>query len=321
MSEKKKKILVTATNYDKYCQSGKKILQNANCEIVENPYGRPMTFNELSRVVGDIDGVVVGVDEWNEHIFELAPHLKGMARFGVGVDNINLSDAKKYGIKVCNCPGINTNAVAEQTVGLILSATRSIPLLNKEIRTGSWTRVMNHELCNQTIGLLGFGAIAKSVAEKLQGFHTRILAYDKFPDKETAKKLHVEFCSFEELLSKSDILSIHVPASNENRHLLNEDTLRKVKPGVILINTARGTIIDEEAALAALNSGIISLWATDVFEYEPIKPDLPAFQYDQYIATPHTSAETYENYDRTSIITAKALLDILEGKEPVNRLV
>ena len=124
------KVLVTATNYSKYCQPGKKLLEEAGCEIIENPHGRPYTFEELKEIVGDIDGVVVGVDTWNEEVFRLAPKLKVLARFGVGVDNIDLKAAEKREIVVCNSPGINSSAVAEQAAALILSSMRQIPQMN-----------------------------------------------------------------------------------------------------------------------------------------------------------------------------------------------
>ena len=140
------KVLVTATNYSKYCQPGKKLLEEAGCEIIENPHGRPYTFEELKEIVGDIDGVVVGVDTWNEEVFRLAPKLKVLARFGVGVDNIDLKAAEKREIVVCNSPGINSSAVAEQAAALILSSMRQIPQMNNAVRDGKWPRPMFHEL-------------------------------------------------------------------------------------------------------------------------------------------------------------------------------
>ncbi|MBU9735655.1 phosphoglycerate dehydrogenase [Diplocloster agilis] len=316
-----KKILVTATNYSKYCLEGKKILEDYGCEIVENPHDRPYTPEELKEVIADIDGVVAGVDTWNQEIFGLAPKLKAIARFGVGVDNIDLDAAKAHGITVSNCPGVNTSAVAEQAVGLILSLTRRIPFLNAAIRRGEWVRPMAHELKSQTVGFLGFGAIARNVAEKLQGFHPAMIAYDKYPNQEKADELGVRLCSLEEVLEQSDIISIHLPATPETAQLINRETIARMKDGVCLINTARGTIVDEKALCEALESGKIAGAGTDVFASEPVLPDNPLFAFEQYVATPHTSAETYENCATTSVVTAEALIAVFEGKEPVNRLV
>lgn len=315
------KILVTATNYSKYCRPGKKILEDAGCEIVENPHGRPYTFEELKEIVGDIDGVVAGVDTWDETVFRLAPRLKAIARFGVGVDNIDLEAAKKHGIIVSNSPGINSSAVAEQAAALILAVIRKVPEMNAAVRKGQWPRPMFHELKSRTIGLLGFGAIARNLAEKLSGFHPQIIAYDKFPNQSMADKLGVKMVSQEEVLSQSDIISIHLPATPETKHLICNKTLESMKNGVYLINTARGSIVNEKDVSEALKSGKLAGFATDVFETEPIDLNGPLFDFENYIATPHVSAETYENCETTSIVTAEALLAVLGGKEPKNRLV
>ncbi len=315
------KVLVTATNYSKYCQAGKKILENAGCEIIENPHGRPYTFDELKEIVEDIDGVVVGVDDWNEDVFKLAPKLKGMARFGVGVDNIDLNAAKEHGIIVCNSPGINSSAVAEQAVALLLSLIRNIPEMNSAVRKGEWPRPMFHELKSRTIGFLGFGAIARNVAQRLAGFGPEMIAYDKYPNQEAADKLGVRLVSQEEVLKESDIISIHLPATDETKHLINKETIQQMKDGVYIVNTARGSIVNEADMAEALESGKVAGFGTDVFEHEPIDLSGPLFKYDNYIATPHVSAETFENCETTSVVTARALLAVFEGREPENRLV
>lgn len=315
------KVLVTATNYSKYCQAGKKILENAGCEIIENPHGRPYTFDELKEIVEDIDGVVVGVDDWNEDVFKLALKLKGMARFGVGVDNIDLNAAKEHGIIVCNSPGINSSAVAEQAVALLLSLIRNIPEMNSAVRKGEWPRPMFHELKSRTIGFLGFGAIARNVAQRLAGFGPEMIAYDKYPNQEAADKLGVRLVSQEEVLKESDIISIHLPATDETKHLINKETIQQMKDGVYIVNTARGSIVNEADMAEALESGKAAGFGTDVFEHEPIDLSGPLFKYDNYIATPHVSAETFENCETTSVVTARALLAVFEGREPENRLV
>lgn len=279
------------------------------------------TFDELKEIVEDIDGVVVGVDDWNEDVFKLAPKLKGMARFGVGVDNIDLNAAKEHGIIVCNSPGINSSAVAEQAVALLLSLIRNIPEMNRAVRKGEWPRPMFHELKSRTIGFLGFGAIARNVAQRLAGFGPEMIAYDKYPNQEAADKLGVRLVSQEEVLKESDIISIHLPATDETKHLINKETIQQMKDGVYIVNTARGSIVNEADMAGALESGKAAGFGTDVFEHEPIDLSGPLFKYDNYIATPHVSAETFENCETTSVVTARALLAVFEGREPENRLV
>lgn len=314
------KVLVTATNYSRYCQAGKQIFQNAGWEIIENPHSRPYTFDELRELVRDVDAVVAGVDTWEEQIFRLAPKLKVIARFGVGVDNINLEDAKRYGIAVCNAPGINTSAVAEQAVALMLCITRKIPELNARTKQGAWPRVMMHEMKSRTVGLLGFGAIARDVSLKLQGFGPKIIAYDKYPNMELAEKLGVEMTDLETVLKESDIISIHLPALEDTKGIICMENICKMKDGVLLVNTARGTLVKEGDIVEALEKGKIAGYAADVYEQEPVTPDNPLFGLERCITTPHTSAETYENCEQTSIYTANAVLDILAGKEVKSRL-
>lgn len=315
------KVLVTATNYSKYCQKGKQIFLDAGVEVVENPHERPYTIPELRQIVPEIDAVVAGVDTWNEEIFSHARRLKVVARFGVGVDNIDLEAAKRRGIVVCNTPGINSAAVAEQTVALMLSLLRRVPELNQSVRMGFWTRPMFHELKSRKIGFLGFGKIARHAAEMLRGFHPEMLAYDKYPDDDAAGRLGVRMVLAEALLREADIISVHLPAVEETHHFLRNETFGQMKTGVYIVNTARGSIVNEKDLAEALRQGKVAGYGTDVFEEEPVRKENPLFAFENYIATPHVSAETYENCETTSIVTASSVLAVLQGREPENRLV
>ena len=315
------KILVTVTNYSKYCQAGKRILQDAGCEIIENTSGRPFTAEELEELVGDVDGAIAGADVWSEQIFRAALKMKVLVRFGVGVDNFDLEAAKKYGITVCNCPGINTTAVAEQAVALILGLTRQIVWLNKETKEGKWPRIMMHELKSCTVGILGFGSIGRNICEKLKVFSPVLIAYDKYVDEKEAERLGVEMVSFEEVLKRSDVISVNLPAVPETIGIINSQNITKTRNGVYLVNTARGSLVKEKDVAEAIRTGKIAGFATDVYAREPITRENPLLSSDRVIMTPHTSAETYENCETTSCVTAKIVLDVLRGREPENRLV
>ena len=315
------KILVTVTNYSKYCQAGKRILQDAGCEIIENTSGRPFTAEELEELVGDVDGAIAGADVWSEQIFRAALKMKVLVRFGVGVDNFDLEAAKKYGITVCNCPGINTTAVAEQAVALILGLTRQIVWLNKETKEGKGPRIMMHELKSCTVGILGFGSIGRNICEKLKVFSPVLIAYDKYVDEKEAERLGVEMVSFEEVLKRSDVISVNLPAVPETIGIINSQNITKMKNGVYLVNTARGSLVKEKDVAEAIRTGKIAGFATDVYAREPITRENPLLSSDRVIMTPHTSAETYENCETTSCVTAKIVLDVLRGREPENRLV
>lgn len=315
------KVLAALPNYSLYCSEAKHYLQEQGCEVIENKTDGPLTFEQLKALAGDADGVIAGVDVWDERLMELAPKLKGIARFGVGVDNIDLEAAEKRGITVTNCPGINTESVAEHALMLILSVMRCCPSLNQSVREGKWTRVMVKELRGKTVGLIGFGAIARSLAEKLLPFRCQLIAYDKYPNEEEAERLGVRMGDLDLVLRDSDVLSLHLPAAEDTYHLLSENTLHRCKDGVYIVNTSRGTVADEKAVYRGLESGKIAGYGSDVFEAEPVCAGNPLFQFDNYVCTPHTAAESYENYAQTGMATARALLDVFAGREPKNKLV
>ncbi|WP_217594429.1 phosphoglycerate dehydrogenase [Cohnella sp. GbtcB17] len=315
-----KKVLVTATNYSALCAEAKRLLEEAGCEIVENQLGRPHTYEELIPLVGDIDAVVAGVDTWDEAVFKQAPKLKAIARFGVGVDNIDLEQAKAYGIQVTNVPGGNANAVAELTVGLILSMMRNIPALQESAKRAYWDRRVGVELAGRTVGLLGFGNIAQMVARKLQGFDVRLIAYDKFPNPAKAEALGVQLVDSDEVLRQSDVVSMHLPSLKETHHMMSDAQFGLMKESAYFVNTARGALVDEQALYRALQSNRIAGAAIDVYEREPVAADNPLLKLDNLLATPHTAAETEETYRRVGLATAQALLDVFEGRKPANLL-
>lgn len=314
------KILVTATNYSQLCADAKKLLEDNGCEVIENTFGRPMTFDELKTRIGDISGVIAGVDTWNDEVFAIAPQLKVISRFGVGVDNIDIEAARRHGIKVTNAAGGNANAVAELTIGLIVAAMRAVPQLHATTRLGAWDRFVGHELVGRTVGLLGFGNIAQKVARKLSGFDVEVIAYDKFPNLDAAAKLGVTMVSSDDVVTRSDILCMLLPSLPETRRFMNAETFGRMKTGAYFVNTARGALVDEAALAAALTSGKLSGAAIDVYEREPSSADNPLFRFDRIVTTPHTAAETYETYTGIGAITATAVLDVLAGRVPKNLL-
>lgn len=311
------KILITASHYEELCQDAKRLLEAHGHELIINKSDMPYyTYEQIAQVIGDVDGAVVGLDDWTEDIFKIAPKLKVIAKFGVGVDNIDIRKAKEYGIKVINAPGQNSNAVAELTIGLMIGVLRGIIPLHKKMENGEWVRRVGHEIKGKTIGLLGFGAIARLVAEKLMQFDAEVIACDLYPDEELAAEYGVTIVPEKELLSRSDIISVHIPASEKTYHLLNEEAFGRMKDDAYIINCARGSIIDTDALCRALKNGTIAGAALDAFEAEPLTEDAEILACNNVICTPHTGAETYEAYKNVSMCTAKGVIDVLEGKEP-----
>ncbi len=315
------KVLVTATDYARNCAAGKKRLEENGFEVIENPHGRPMTRAELDAFLPQISAVVAGVDDWTGEVFAHAPNLKVIARFGVGVDNIDLAAAKTRGIKVTNARGANADAVAELAIGGMLAMLRHFIPLDRTTRAGAWERRVGHTLRGRVVGLVGFGAIARYVAKLARAFDAEVIAFDSFPDEAAARALGVRFVSFDDLLSSSDIVSLHVPATPETKNLINETTLSRMKRGAILVNTARGAVIDETALYHALKSGHLFGAVLDVHATEPTKADDPLFALENVLVFPHTAAETWETYHQVGLITADAVIDVIRhGKDPVNWL-
>lgn len=315
------KILITSSFYDELCQDGKKMLEDKGCILEVNHKKEPFyTFDELVKTIGDKDAAIIGLDDWNESIFKNAPKLKCIAKFGVGVDNIDLLKAKEYGIKVINARGGNSNAVAELAVGFILNSLRSISTLDCQLKNGNWQRHIGEELIGKTVGLLGFGSIAQKVAKKLSGFDVHMIACDICPNFKAAAALGVELTTSECVLSESDIVSIHIPGSKENHYFLNAQTIGQMKKGSYLINTARGTIVDPDALCDAIESGHLAGAALDVYEVEPLPIGSRLVKYPQILTMPHGGSETFDVYKNISVITAKGVLDVLEGREPENWL-
>ncbi len=314
-----KKIVIAKPFYAINSPTGYKMLQEKGYDILLNPHNRDFTLEELKQVVGDIDGIIADSEPWGEEALSAAPKLKIIARYGVGMDSVDIEACKRHGVMVTNCPGLNSNAVAEQAVSLLLSAIRKIPLLNAQTKAGKWPKEMFKEISYHTVGILGFGRIGQLVAKKLGGFGCRILAYDKYPSEEIAHNLGVEMVSFDHVLAESDFISIHMPLLPETRHCINTKSISKMRDGVILVNTSRGPIVDEAAMVEALNSGKVLAFATDVFAQEPPRKDNPLFSQACCICTPHSAANTYENEERTGIATAQTIIDVFEGREPSNR--
>ncbi|MDF2984774.1 MAG: phosphoglycerate dehydrogenase [Eubacterium sp.] len=312
------KLFFGGYNYSQNCPESRAFLEQNGFEIIENPFQRPYTQDELLEIVEDLDAVITGMDEWNEELFKRGGKIKSIAKFGIGVDNIDLIKAKEYGIKVSNAPA-STNAVAELVIGYIINLKRNIVRGDRICKAGCWDRIAGSEISGKNIGLIGFGKIPKLIAKKLYGFDANVFAFDKYPDYEWAEKYNVQMTGFDELLEKCDILSLHLPKMEETNHIINAGTISRMKDGAFFINTSRGALVDEEALYEALANKKLSGAAVDVFEIEPAMPDNKLFTLDNFICTPHWGSDTIETIQMVGEITAKATVDVVcKGKDPEN---
>ena len=275
-------------------------------------------------VISNVKGynyVFAGGEVWNEEVFNACPEVKMIVRLGVGYDGIDLKAATKAGVPVTYMPGVNAESVAELTVALMLAASRRIPQMNAMIHAGRRKEAIfaTGMLSNKTVGILGFGNIGKAVAVKLSGFGCKILAYDIRRDEAFAAAHHVQYVSYEELLSQSDIVSVHLALMPETRHFIEANAIAAMKDGAVLINTSRGGIVDSEALAAALKNGKLSAAGLDVVEDEGGGNPTPGkifYDIDNAILTPHVAGATFECFDIMMDHAFEMVRDFQNGKEP-----
>ena len=285
--------------------------------LVFNPRGKPLSEDELISLLDGCDGCVAGLDPFSKRVIENAGALKVISRYGAGVDNVDLAAAKAKNIAVCNTPGVNAQAVADLAIALLLCLVRQLPFLDRKTREGQWIRSIGIELYEKTFGILGLGAVGKAVARRAGGFSMRILACDPDMDTEYARANGITAVTFEELLRESDFLSLHLPLKADTRYVISAEAMQSMKKGAIIINTARGGIIDEAAAAALLESGHLGGLGLDVYETEPPR-DSAFFRMDNVILTPHTAAHTAEAVAAMAALSVQNLIDVLSGRDCPN---
>lgn len=309
------KILVTPTSFKPENKTAAfRQLEAFADEIVYNPYGRPLTEDELIPLLEGCNGFVAGLDFITEKVLKSCKGLRVISRYGAGYDRVDTAAAKTCGIPVTNTPGVNAQAVADLSMALILAAARRIPMLDAKTRDGQWVRSTGIEIYNKTMGILGLGAIGKNVAKRAQGFDMRVLAYDPYMDKGYAEKHDIQACTFDEVITQADVLSLHLPLNDETRNSINIGSMREMKKGVIIVNTSRGGIIDEDAAAQMLKAGQLGGLGLDAFAQEPPEKS-PLFELDNVVLTPHTGAHTKEATENMANAAVKNLIDVLSGNE------
>ena len=314
------KVLVTATSYASQDERLRTTLEEKVGEVVYNTTGKPLSSTQLRDLLPAVDGMIAGLDEIDAAALESAPELKVVARYGVGYNNVDLEAARLHQVVVTNTPGANAKSVAELTIALILNLLRPVISAVQKTKEGEWPRFKGISLQGKTIGLVGCGAIGKETARRLAGFDCEILAFDIYEDKIFASEQRVSYVPLEELLAKSDLVSLHLPGIPETTGLVNEKFLGKMNPGSYLVNTARGELVDESALISALRSGQLCGAALDVFQQEPPGVDNPLLHLEQVIVTPHMGAHSDSATNAMGWMALSECLAVLQGKEPKYRV-
>ena len=303
------KILVS----DNLSPVGVEILKKAGGIEVDVKTG--LSKDELIQIIPAYDGLVVrSATKVTAEVIEAASRLRVIGRAGVGVDNIDLEAAGKKGIIVMNAPDGNTITTGEHTMALLLSMSRNVPRAAWSLKyEKKWSpkSFMGVELYGKTLGIVGLGRIGTVVAERAKGFCMKILGYDPFISKDHAEKLGVELVELPDLLRRSDFITLHTPKI-EGRPLLGREEFNQVKPGVRLVNCARGGLIDPEALIQAIRDKKVAQAALDVFEKEPLDPDSPLLEVDEIICTPHLGASTEEAQEKVAVAVCDQIIDFLK---------
>ncbi len=292
---------------------GMKILEPYGPEVMPDS-----TAETVEKMLSDAEALVLRTNiKITREVLAQASKLKLISRTGVGVDNVDVAAATERGIRVCHTPGINTNSVAELAVGLIVASAKQMLRMDQNVRKGNWNSRNDYQtadLKGKTLGLVGLGRIGLQVARKcMAAFEMNVIAYDPFI---TSSPKDIEMGSLEEICLRSDFISVHVPYSRETHHLIGSSLLDTVKKQAYIINTSRGSIVDEAALATALKDGRIAGAGLDVFEREPPARDNPLFHFDTVICSPHSAALSRECVRNVAVLAAQQVVDYFEGREP-----
>jgi D-3-phosphoglycerate dehydrogenase len=276
-----------------------------------------LSEEEMAAIIDRFDGAIVGDDVLSSAVLHRASRLRVVAKWGIGVDNIDLRTASQLGIRVTNTPGVFGDEVADVVIGYLVLLARGLHTIDRRVRAGEWTKVEGVSLARRRLGVIGFGSIGQAVARRGQAMAMTVVAHDVAPAQaEVADAIGIQLLPLEELIAASDIVSLNCPLTDENQHMMDERRLSLLPRGAWVINTARGPLIDEKALVAALRSGQVGAAALDVFESEPLPAESELRQLDSVILGSHNASNTAEGVRRVSDL---AVANLLAGLAEVRR--
>ncbi len=312
------KVLITSNSFGKFDPKPKAFMESLGWEVVGNRYHHIMNEEEMMGEVAGVDAIILGSDIVSKKVLDKADSLKIISRYGVGIDNIDLEECEKRGIKVTVTRNCNTEAVADYTVGLMLATIRHICNVDKNLKAGVWQKETGLDLCHKTVGVVGLGAIGRQVIKRLKGFDCKILGYDKFLDENYCKENDITVMEPEEIFKQADVITLHVPGNPDGTPMIGEKELASMNENTILINTARGLLVDEKALIEALKEHKIYGYGTDVpsgeaDEIEAIKKRFEGL--DNVVLSPHTAAVTVEAVNKMTNTAVDHILEFFDVKK------
>jgi D-3-phosphoglycerate dehydrogenase / 2-oxoglutarate reductase len=305
-------VLVTDSGWPSH-EVESEVLEPIGARVARSP-GRDE--ETLLRHVADADGLLVGTARIGPALLDAAPRLRIVARYGIGLDNVDVEEATRRGVVVTNAPGFCREEVAEHVLALLLCLARGVHLYDRAVRAGDWTRAGARpvrRVAGQTLGVVGFGAIGRTVAERAGGIGMRVIVHDPVVDVRAAGE---EPVGLEELARRADVVTLHTPLTDETRGLVNERFLAAMKPTAFLINTARGALVDQDALTHALAEGRIAGAGLDTFVPEPLPAGHPLLESERALLTPHVAFYSEESVHDVRVRAARAVAEALAGERP-----
>lgn len=307
------KALITTVPFADKNHLPVELLDSANIQFLVNPLGRKLKAHELAEMVSDFDVLIAGTEPITDEVMARAKKLKLISRVGVGLDGVDLLAAERRGIKVSYTPDAPAPAVAELTMGLMLTLLRSVHVANLQMHNGSWTRQFGRRLAEVTVGIIGTGRIGARVLRRIPAFGTpRVLVNDINPDSKLVPELKLEWVDKEEIYRQADLISLHVPMTMHTKNMIRREQLLLMKPDALIINTARGGIINERDLAEVMSSGHLGGAAIDVFEEEPYSGPLAAIE--RCVLTSHMGSMTVDCRTRMEIEATEEAVRFLTGK-------
>jgi phosphoglycerate dehydrogenase-like enzyme len=297
-----------------------RVLQQAGFELVFPGKAHQMVEDELMAALEGISASVAGSEPYTARVLDAHPQLRVIARVGVGYDAVDVPAATARGVAVTIAVNTNQGSVAEHTFALMLALAKRLVPQHLSTIHGGWPRGTTIPLRGQTLGIAGLGRIGKAVAVRALAFEMPVVAYDPFPDRAFAEKHGIPLLSFEELMARSDYVTLHMPATPESRHLINARTLALMKPTAFLVNTSRGAVLNEPDLYAALKEGRLAGAGLDVFEDEPPGKN-PMFALDNVVITPHQAGTDWRSRDDMARSAAEAIVSLSRGEWPSEKIV
>ena len=311
------KVLLTTTSFQDTPGPHHELLRNEGFDLLCAK--GPLTESRMLELVGDVDAFLCGDDEVTATVVEKAlPRLKVISKYGIGLDKIDTEFVTEKKIPLTFCPGVNHTTVAEHTFALMLALFRKLVEEANHVSRGEWIRVTGNEIMGKTIAIIGLGRIGKEVALRANAFGMKVVGFDLHWDSEFAEKYGVQRCeSAEQAFIQADVVSLHVNLSGETRGLINRERISRMKKGVVILNCARGEIVNTSDMIEGLESGQVGGYGTDVLDIEPPPADHPMLGAPNTIITPHIGSRTYESVERQATMAVQNLILALRGEKPL----